>query len=53
MGGNERRTSLAAFFMVLLFAAASDGLMETLGPGGFLAAGTAVLALARRLSGMK
>lgn len=53
MGGNERRAALTAFALVLLFAAASDGLMEMLGPGGFLVVGTAVLALAWRLSGMK
>ena len=49
MGENERWTSLGAFSLVLLFAAASDGLMEMLGPGGFLVAGAVVLALAWRL----
>ena len=39
MGENERWTNLGAFSLVLLFAAASDGLMEMLGPGGFLVAG--------------
>ena len=45
MGENERWTNLGAFSLVLLFAAASDGLMEMLGPGGFLVAGAVVLAV--------
>jgi len=39
-------TSLASFLLVLLLAGAADGLMESLGPEGFLAAGLATLALA-------
>lgn len=47
----NRRTSLGAFLAVLLFAGAADGLMEQLGPAGFLAAGAAVMVLGWRLSG--
>lgn len=43
-------TSLASFLLVLLLAGAADGLMETLGPKGFLASGLAVLALAGGLA---
>lgn len=39
----RRWTSLAALVLVLLFAGAADGLMDALGPAGFLAAGAAVL----------
>lgn len=42
----RRWTSLAAFLLVLLLAGAADGLMEALGPDGFLAVGLAALALA-------
>lgn len=41
-----RWTSLAAFLLVFLFAAAADGLMDALGPAGFLAAGALVMGLA-------
>lgn len=34
-------TSLAALVLVLLFTGAADGLMDELGPAGFLAAGAA------------
>lgn len=44
--GVQRWTSLASFLLVLLLAGAADGLMESLGPEGFLAAGLATLALA-------
>ena len=44
--GMRRWTSLAAFLLVLLLAGAADGLMEALGPDGFLAVGLAALALA-------
>ena len=43
-----KRTSLASFLLVQLFAAAADGLMEALEPVGFLAAGTVVMGLACR-----
>lgn len=46
----RRWTSLASFLLVFLLAGAADGLMEALGPEGFLAVGTAVLALAWALS---
>lgn len=39
-------TSLAAFMMILLFAAAADGLMDALGPNVFLAVGALVMGLA-------
>lgn len=39
-------TSLTAFLLVLLLALFADGLMDKLGPPGFLAVGGAVLALA-------
>lgn len=39
-------TSLAAFLLVFLFAGAADGLMEALGPAGFLAAGALILGAA-------
>ena len=42
----NRWTSLASFLLVLLFAAAADGLMEALDLVGFLAAGTVVMGLA-------
>lgn len=42
----RRWTSLVSFLLVLLLAGAADGLMETLGPEGFLDVGLAVLALA-------
>lgn len=38
--------SLVALMSILLFAAAADGLMDTLGPGGFLVAGVMVMVLA-------
>ena len=44
----NKRTSLASFLLVQLFAAAADGLMEALEPVGFLAAGTVVMGLACR-----
>lgn len=43
-------TSLAAFLLVFLLAGAADGLMEALGPDGFLAVALAVLALAWALT---
>lgn len=46
----RRWTSLASFLLVLLLAGAADGLMEALGPEGFLAAGAAVLTLAWALA---
>lgn len=46
----NRWTSLASFLLVLLFAAAADGLMEALDPVGFLAAGAAVMGAAWALS---
>ena len=36
-------TSLAAFTLILLFAGAADGLMDALGPTGFLCVGSVVL----------
>lgn len=42
----RRWTSLVSFLLVLLLAGAADGLMEALGPEGFLGVGLAVLALA-------
>lgn len=42
----RRWTSLASFLLVLLLAGAADGLMEALGPEGFLVVGLGVLALA-------
>lgn len=38
--------SLAAFMMILLFAAAADGLMDALGANVFLAVGALVMGLA-------
>lgn len=46
----RRWTSLVSFLLVLLLAGAADGLMEALGPDGFMAVGLAVLALAWALS---
>lgn len=46
----NKRTSLASFLLVLLFAAAADGLMEALEPVGFLVIGTAVMGTAWALS---
>lgn len=43
--------SLVALMSILLFAAAADGLMEALGPGGFLVVGTLVIGLAWVLVG--
>lgn len=45
----RRWTSLAALMLVLLFASAADGLMDVLGPTGFLAVGAAVLGVANVL----
>lgn len=39
----SRWTSLAAFLLIFLFAGAADGLMDVLGPAGFLAVGTLVM----------
>lgn len=48
----RRWTSLASFLLILLFAGASDGLMDVIGPIRFLAVGVlvmgAALALERR-----
>lgn len=41
-----RRTSLAAFMLILLFAGAADGLMDALGPNLFLLVGALVMGLA-------
>lgn len=46
----ERWTSLAAFMLILLFAGAADGLMDALGPAGFLPSGAAVLGAAWALT---
>lgn len=46
----RRRTSLASFLLILLFAAAADGLMEALEPIGFLAAGAVVMGAAWALN---
>lgn len=46
----RRWTSLVSFLLVLLLVGAADGLMETLGPEGFLDVGLAVLALAWELT---
>lgn len=46
----NKRTSLASFLLVLLFAAAADGLMEALDLVGFLAAGIVVMGTAWALS---
>lgn len=40
------RTSLAAFLLVFLFASAADGLMDALGPNGFMVACVLVMGLA-------
>ncbi len=45
MINTQERTSLASFLLVLLFAATADGLMEALGPVGFLTVGTVVMGL--------
>ena len=42
----KKRTSLAAFLLILLFAGAADGLMDALGPAGFLCVGSAVMGVA-------
>ena len=39
----SRWTSLAAFLLILLFAGAADGIMEAIGPPGFLLASTVVI----------
>lgn len=44
-------TSLIALWMMLLFAGAADGLMERLGPAGFLAVGLPLMAAVWRLLG--
>lgn len=49
----HRWTSLAAFLLVLLFAGAADGLMEALGPGGFLLVCLPVMLLAWKLTGVQ
>lgn len=46
----EQWTSLAAFMLILLLAGAADGLMEALGPAGFLLVGGAVLGAAWALT---
>lgn len=46
MRKKSRWTSLAAFLLVFLFASAADGLMDALGPTGFLAVGALVMGLA-------
>ena len=50
MINTQEWTSIVAFLLVLLFAAAADGLMEALEPVGFLAAGAAVMGAAWALS---
>ena len=42
----NKRTSFAAFLLILLFAGAADGLMDVIGPGLFLAVGAAVMGAA-------
>ena len=49
----RRWTSLAALMLILLFAGAADGLMDALGPAGFLAAGAALLGAAWALTEYK
>lgn len=44
-----KRTSLAALLLILLIAAAADGIMDAFGPNVFLAAGALVMGLAWRL----
>ena len=51
MGTNNSCKTAAAFLLVLLYAGAADGLMEALGPGWFLAAGAAIMGVARVLAG--
>ena len=46
----RRWTSLAAFMLILLFAAAADWLMDALGPGLFLAVSTVVMGTAWALN---
>ncbi len=43
---NKSWTSLAAFLLLLLFASAADGLMETLGMGWFMVVSLVVIAVA-------
>ena len=45
-------TSLAAFMMILMFAAAADGLMDVLGPNVFLPVGALVMGLGWYLVGV-
>lgn len=50
-GGNQgvihmKWTSLAAFMMILLFSAAADGIMDAMGPNGFMAACVLVMGMA-------
>lgn len=42
----RRRTSLASFLLILLFAAAADGLMDVFGPRRFLVVGAVVMGAA-------
>lgn len=42
----KKRTTLAAFMLLLLFAGAADRIMDALGPGWFLAIGAAVMGTA-------
>lgn len=37
--------SLVAFLLIMLFAAAADGLMDALGPAGFMLVGSLTLAV--------
>jgi len=43
---NKSWTSLAAFLLILLFASAADGLMDSLGPGRFMAIGLVIMGVA-------
>ena len=42
----NKRTSLASFLLILLFAAAADGLMDVFGPRRFLVVGAVVMGAA-------
>lgn len=47
---SKKWTSLLALMLILLFAAAADGVMDNLGPLGFLTVGSAALGAAWRLT---
>lgn len=50
MCDRRRWTSLASLLLVMLFAAAADGLMDALGPNVFLAVGALVMGAAHILA---